>query len=1065
MSLPRLSIQRPVAVAMLYLAIVLLGAISFRRLPIDLLPDVAYPRLVIHTAEPGTAPSEVERFLSEPIEQVVSGVPGVEAVESTSREGLSLVTARFAWGTDMDFAALNVREKLDGLAGRLPELASRPTVLRLDPKSEPVMALSVAGDAPLPDLKELSEQVFRRRLEQIDGVARAAVTGGLEREIQVELDPERLEAFGLSYADVTAALAASNVSAPGGTILQGRYRYSLRTLGELQTVEQIRAIPLAGPSATPDSLRPVSGLSVGDVAQVTDGFRERESVARFNGDEAVGILVFKDAGANTVRVAEAVEETLGELREQYPEVQLEVATSQATFVSDAIDNVVWNLVQGAALAFLVLLLFIRDVRYPIAIGLAIPISVISAFALMDAFGVTLNLMSLGGLALGVGMLTDNSIVVLENTFRHRELGRDAEESARLGADEVSGAITSSTLTTIAVFGPIVYIEGVAGELFGALSLAVTFSLLASILVALTLLPALAARWGSAPAIPVTDGSGVVEEPRTAASGSAMSRVRGLGLVFDRAFASFAARYERALLWSLERRRAVLGASFLLLAVGIGLSLRLERRFLPVVDQGEFRARLVLPRGTPLERTEEEARRVETLFLSDSAVAAVFTSVGHREAVAGVDREESGIHTALLTVRLDPGESATRVAERLLPRFAYLPPGALSIESGEATAIGQLLGGGEADLAVRVRGDDLDAALLYAGQLEARLASRPDLVNVRVGTQLGQPEMRLEIDREKAASYGIEPARIAGAIQTYMYGAIATEFVDFDQKIPVVVRLPEADRHSLEVLETLRVDGVPLRELVRVSSSIGPTEIRREDQSRLVTVYADVGSGGLEEAIAGVSALLERTPPPAGLRVEVGGENEEMARSFRALVFAFALALLLVFMILAAEFESFVHPFIVLLSVPMGLVGAVLALWVTGSGLNTMSLIGIVILAGIVDNDAVVKVDFINQMRRQGLPLRDAILAAGHARLRPIVMTTVTTMLGVLPMAVAAGRGAELRAPLAIAIFGGLLSATALTLIVLPVLYEVIEEGRVRSPVFAAETPIDRRPGDLAPSGD
>jgi HAE1 family hydrophobic/amphiphilic exporter-1 len=807
-------------------------------------------------------------------------------------------------------------------------------------------------------------------------------------------------------------------------------------------VEQIAAVPLVPRGGTkPDSLAPATGLTLRDVATVTDGFRERESVARYNGHEAVGLLVFKDAGANTVRVAETVEQTLAELRQQYPEVKLEVATSQAGFVSDAISNVVQNLVQGAVLAFLVLLLFLRDVRYPVAIGLAIPISVIATFVLMDAYGVSLNVMSLGGLALGVGMLVDNSIVVLENTFRHRELGLDAAEAARVGAEEVNGAITASTLTTIAVFGPIIYIEGVAGQLFGALSLAVAFSLLASLLVALTLLPMLAARWGQTAGPPR-------QHRLTAGLRAGIGRVFRAPLdLFERGFARFAAGYERTLYRALENRGRVMAMAFAALAFAAFIAMRLDRRFLPMVDQGEFRARLELPRGTPLERTEVTARQLEAVFLAEPAVEAVFTRVGRREAIAGVETEESGPNTAVLEVRLKEGESTPEVLNALRPRLAFLPPGALALESSEATAIGKQLGGGEADLAVRVRGEDLDASLAYAGRLETLLAREPSLGSVWVGTQLGQPEMQIEIDRERAASYGIDPRQIAETIQGYMYGTVATEFVDFDRKVPIVVRLPESERRSLSVLESLRVEDVPLRELVHIRSTVGPTEIRREGQSRLVPVYADVNAGGLENAIAAVRTVLARNPPPAGLRVEVGGENEAMRRSFRELAFAFSLAILLVFMILAAEFESFVYPFMILLTVPMGLVGAVIALWVTGTGINTMSLIGIVILAGIVDNDAVVKVDFINQMRRQGMSVREAILAAGHARLRPILMTTITTLLGVLPMAFAVGRGSELRAPLAVSIFGGLFSATTMTLIVLPVIYEMVEDARARVAVW------------------
>ncbi|HYJ78458.1 MAG TPA: efflux RND transporter permease subunit [Longimicrobiaceae bacterium] len=1059
MSLPRIAIARPVAVAMFFLGIVFLGVLSFLRLPIDLLPDVAYPRLVVYTGDPGAAPAEVERFVTEPVEQAVSTVPGVQKVESVTREGASLVTARFAWGTDMDFAALNAREKLDNIRGQLPERADRPIVLRTDPRSEPIMALSVAGGRDLPGLKELTEAVFKRRLEQIDGVALAAVTGGVEREIHVEVDPRRLESLGLTIDDVARALDQANASAPGGTVRRGRYRYSLRTLGELQTVAEIGEVPVrraAGGAAT-DPAGPTSEILLRDLARVEDGFRERESIARFNGREAVGLLVYKNAGANTVKVARLVEEVLRQLRREYPGVRLEVATSQAGFISSALANVVQEVVLGGVLAFLVLFLFLREWRYPVAIALAIPISLIATFALLQATGVTLNIMSLGGLALGVGMLMDNSIVVLENIFRHRELGARAAAAAALGAEEVQRAITASTLTTIAVFGPIVYVEGVAGELLGALALSVAFSLLASILVAVTLLPTLAARW---------EHSGAPGAVAARTHGGFLARAFARPLdAFDRGFARFAAWYERLLEAGMRRRGRVMAVALALLAAGVALGLSLERSVLPEVDQGGFRVRLELPRGTPLERTAAEAARLERAVRGDPSVAAVFSRIGREAAVAGMDDRESGLHTALLEVRLREGSSTADALRRLRPALAAFPPGAVAVESGQATALGRLLGGGESDLAVRVRGEDLDGALAYAAEVERRLAAVPAVANVRVGTTLGQPELRVEIDRERAAAYGVDPRRVAETVEAYMQGKEATRLVDFDRRVPVVVRLPEADRRSAQTLELLRVDGVPLRELVRVRTASGPAEIRRDDQGRMVSVHADVASGGVDEAVAEVREALRAAPPPHGLRVEIGGENEEMRRGFRDLSLAFLLALLLVYMLLAAEFESLLHPFIILLAVPLAAVGATVALWLAGAGINTMSLIGMVILVGIVDNDAVVKVDFINQMRRQGMDRREAIRAAGRARLRPIVMNTITAMLGLLPMALALGPGAELQAPLAIAVFGGLLSATALTLVVIPVSYDLLEEAGERMHAFfgrRSAEPLDAGAGAVAP---
>ena len=1057
---------------MFFLGVVFLGVLSFVRLPIDLLPDVAYPRLVVYTVDPSAAPAEVERFITEPVEQAVSTVPGVQKVESVTREGVSLVTARFAWGTDMDFAALNTREKLDNIRDALPELAARPVVLRTDPRSEPILAVSVAGAHGLPELKELSEAVFKRRLEQIDGVAQASVTGGVEREVHVEVDPRLLESYGLTLDDVSRALSEANASAPGGTVRRGRYRYSLRTLGELQQVRDIAGIPLrrasstgaggAGSAGDANARQPLPGeVTIGNVARVEDGFRERESVARYNGRDAVGLLVFKNAGANTVRVAKEVDRVLAQLRREYPEVKLEVATSQAGFISSALANVVQEVVLGGILAFLVLFLFLRELRYPVAVALVIPISLIATFALLEATNVSLNIMSLGGLALGVGMLMDNSIVVLENIFRHREMGARAAAAAALGAEEVQRAITASTLTTIAVFGPIVYIEGVAGQLLGALALSVAFSLLASIFVAITLLPAMAARWG--------DGDAAVGERPNAA-------VRALRRpldAFDRGFTRFTGWYERLLEAAMRRRGRTMAVALGLLVLGVVIAIELPRGVLPDVDQGEFRARIELPRGTPLETTSAEAARLEQAVRADPAVEAVFTRVGRQTAVAGMDDRESGLNTATLEVRLKDGEHTDAALGRLRPRLAAFPAGAVALEAGQATALGRLLGAGESDLSVRIRGQDLEAALAYAGRVQQRLASVRSVGNVRVGSELGQPEVRVEIDRERAAAYGVDPQRIAETVEGYMKGKEATQLVDFDRKVPVVVRLPEEARRSTGTLELLSVDGVPLRELVHVRTASGPAEIRRIDQGRVVTVMADVAGGGVDGAVADVRAAVAGLDVPRGLRVEIGGENEEMRQGFRDLALAFALALVLCYMLLAAEFESLLHPFIILLAVPLAAVGAAGALWIAGAGINTMSLIGMVILVGIVDNDAVVKVDFINQMRRQGMTRHEAIRAAGHARLRPIVMNTVTAMLGLLPMALALGPGGELQAPLAIAVFGGLLSATALTLVVIPVSYDLLEElnDRIKaalrpaSPVAVGGSSADREAGDQpAPDG-
>jgi HAE1 family hydrophobic/amphiphilic exporter-1 len=1068
MALSDLSIRRPVATTMLYLAVGVLGVVSFARLPIDLLPDVSFPTLSVWTTYPDAGPAEVERFVTEPVEAVVSRVPAVRTVDSRSREGQSLVRLQFHWGTDMEFAMLHVRERLDNLVGSLPESAERPVILTSDPTNDPIISLAITG-ANLAELRDLSDAVFKRRLEQLDGVAMAAITGGPIREIQVEVDASRLSVNDVTIAQVTDALDRANYSAPGGSIRRGRFRYSLRTLGEFQSVEELEDVVVA---------RPAGGgvVRLRDVARIFEGEADRETVARFNGEPAIGLLVYKEAGSNTVRVADQVGEVLAQLQEEFPEVGIEVASSQATFIADAISNVVQALLFGGILAFLVLFLFLRDPRYPVAIGLAIPISVMAAFALCYLADVSLNVMSLGGLALGVGMLVDNSIVVLENVFRHREEeGLDAASSASVGANEVAGAITASTLTTIAVFGPVLYVKGVAGALFTDLSLAVAFSLLASLLVALTLLPVMAARVGRKG---VGGSESARDEPGELTGWLPVRIARRVGRIvrrvfgfvvdsvritfsdlfraigrflavtsrplldaFDRAFAAFTARYERSLEWALEHRGSVLLVAFGALAAALVFGQFLPRGLMPEVDEGAFRVELNLPVGTPLEVTADAAARLEASLLEMDGVEAVFSRVGRAREAELATRELTGLNSAALDVRLTEGQRrVTEVVDefRSMVQVSGIDPRAVSIETGRATSLGRAIGLGDADVAVKIRGQELDSLVKVADQVLLRIRDLPRIADARIDLQLTQPELEIEVNREAAARYGLSVTQVADAIEAYLRGAETDRpYTEFSEKIDIRVRLPEGERQALADVMMLTLDGVPVRELVTAREGYGPVEIRRSEQNRTVQVLADIRGGGIASAVESIEAAVADVPLPPLTAMRVGGENEEMRESFRSLLFAFGLALFLVFLIMAAKFESLVQPIVVLVSVPLAAIGAVAALALARDGLNAMSGIGLVILIGIVVNDAIIKVDFINQKRAEGATKRRAILEAGRLRLRPIVMTTITTVFGLLPMALGWGAGADLRAPLAVAVIGGLISATFLTLIVVPVVYSLL----------------------------
>lgn len=1065
MHITELSIRRPVAVAMFFLGVILLGIVSLSRLSVDLLPDLSYPKLTVWTTYPGAAPEEVETMVTKPIEEAVGTVPGVRKIESVSREGVSLITMEFAWGRDMDFAALNVREKLDRLRWVLPRESGRPTIIRIDPRSQPIMALSVSGQN-LVSLKELARDVIKRRLEQLKGVALAQVTGGLEREIQVEVDKERLESMGLTIEQVASAVAAANFNLPGGTIKKGRYRYSLRTLGEFQSIDEIKDVVVG---------RSQNGLitRLQDVATVVSGFRERENITRFNGKESIGIILKKEAGANTVRVSKRVRRVLRELEKEYPEIRIAVAYDQAKFISSAIANVLQAILFGGVLAFLVLFFFLHDFRNPVNIALAIPISIIATFVLLYFSRVSLNMMSLGGLALGIGMLVDCSIVVLENIFRHRQEGKGRIEAALTGTKEVAMAVTASTLTTISVFLPIIYVKGVAGQLFKDQALTVTFSLLASLVVSLTLLPTLASRFlyrgedfeDKSPPDQASEGKGtswsritrvlnrvvrsivlfLIDLVRfwvSSISGFVNRLLSPIFGSFDRFFQAFAQRYDRFLLWSLDHRPRVLEIVAFALIISLLLGLHLKRELMPQVDQGEFTIRVELPPGTSLEGTAEVVSEIERELLQEKDVKAVFSSIGMTREQAGFKSGEAAINRAEIRVRLkDRAKKSTRqVVRDLRERLKGLPEAILTFDLGQTT-LGQILGAAEADVAIKVIGEDLSISKKIIKEIKRRVQNVRGLKDLESSYEEGRPEIRITIDREVASRYGLSVHQVAQFIKNIMKGEVATQFKDFDRKIDILVRPKIGDRDELEDLLNsyipLSHSSVPLRELITYTYTRGPTEIRRENQAREVVLWGRVEGRGLSDVIRDIEGKIADVEHPYDYQISVGGAREEMKRSFKSLYYAAILAMALVYMILAAQFESLIHPFVIIFAVPLAAVGVVWGLFLARQSFNVISLIGVVVLVGIAVNDAIVKVDFINQERRRGAPLREAIVEAGRKRLRPIIMTTVTTVFGLAPMAIGLGRGAELQRPLAIAVISGLLSATFLTLIVIPVIYSYL----------------------------
>lgn len=1046
--------ERRVTIVMFTVAIILFGSVSLSRLSVNLLPELSYPTLTIRTELTGAAPIEVEALLSKPIEEAVGVVRNVRVVRSVSRAGQSDVTLEFLWGTDMDIAGVDVREKVDIL--ELPLEASRPLMLRFDPSSEPIMRLGLvdrAADAndemSLKALRRFAEDQLKTDLESEEGTAAVKVSGGLEDEIQIRVDQRKIAQLGLSLRTVAERIGAENVNLSGGRLEEGSQRFLVRTINEFQTVDAFAGAIVASVAERPVYLR--------DIALVAEGHKEREAITRVNGIESVELAIYKEGDANTVQVAKRIEQRLSQLRESLPpETELITIYDQSTFIDSAIKQVSSAAIVGGILAIMVLYGFLRDARATAIIAVAIPVSVVGTFLLMYTNEVSLNIMSLGGIALAVGMLVDNAIVVLENIVRRKEHGDGVLTAARVGTAEVGTAVTAATLTTIAVFFPMVFISGIAGQLFRDQALTVTFALAFSLLVALTLIPMLAALGGSSRYSSESDDS----EPNRATRAAAQSvrlatgvfagvrRVFGLLLwapswLMERCHRAAAQLYRPLLAWALEHRAIVVivalgsfGGSMLLIP-------RLGTELIPQLAQGEFHLDLRLAPGSPLAATDRAIQRAQQVADTRPELALSYSvaGTGNRLDASPVD---AGENTGTLSLTLTAGaDRATENAVMNAMRAALEDVPGVQFEFRRPSLMALA-----APLQVEISGFDLASLADTNARILTSLSTSDRFTDLKTTIEPGNPELQIVFDQERAAKLGLAVRDIADRVVANVRGEIATRYTRRDKKIDVLVRSVDAERSSIDEIRNLIVNPaadrpVTLDAVADVIVSRGPAEIRRVAQERVAVISANVAYGDLGSAVAEAQAVLDATPMPAGISATVAGQSEEMQDSFRSMQFALLLAVFLVYLVMASQFESLIHPLVILFTIPLALTGAILALFVTGTTINVIAFIGIIMLAGIVVNNAIVLVDLINQLRAAGLDKFDAIRQAGQTRLRPILMTTLTTALGLLPMAVGVGEGAEVRAPMAIAVIGGLLLATLLTLIVIPVVYSLFD--RQRSP--------------------
>ncbi len=1006
------SIRRPVTVTMLFVAIAVFGGISYGRLALNLLPEISYPTLTIRTNYEGTAPAEVENLITETVENAVSVANNVIRVSSISKPEVSDVILEFSWRTNMDFAALDVREKLDVL--QLPLDADKPILLRYDPSTDPIMRVSVSGSSDLSGIRYLCEEFVKSDLESIDGVAAVRISGGFEEEIHVELDEQKLASLGVSIQEVTTRLGQENINLTAGTLQEGESKYLVRTLNEFQDVEEINDVIVAQKNGVP--------IRLSDLGSAYSGYKERKVITRINGEESVEIAVFKAADANTVTAAAQVRTRLEELEQEYSgkrvPLNFQVVFDQSRFIEHSIDEVLNTAMIGGILAIIVLFLFLRSVKSTLIIALSIPLSIVATFFLMYGANISLNIMSLSGLALGIGMLVDNSIVVLEAIHRYQTQGHSLREAADLGASEVGHAVVASTLTTVCVFAPIVFVEGIAGQLFADQALTVTFSLVASLLVAIMLIPMLASL-----------GQDGVENARI----ETPKKVREFFLVRP---------YSWFLAYALRQRLVFLAVALVLFAAALSLLAGLGSELIPEISQGEFFVDLQLPPGTPVEQTSLRIEEVEAVIRQEPDVERYYTIVGSGNQT-GASAVEEREHIGQILVALGPGmlhEKETAVLEGLREGLRDIPAVDYKFSRPALFSFKQ-------PIEVIVQGYNLQALKTYADRIRERLAQIPGLRDLKASTDGGNPEVQIHFDRQKLANYGLNINQAAGLLRNKVQGDIATELNEPDRKIDIRVRVLEEDRRSLFDLENLLLD-VPNRSPVHLSTVAdivleeGPTEIRRIGPQRVALISANLVDRDLQSAVDEIDQALQEFELPPDMFTYVGGQSEERAVAFESMQFAILLAVFLVYLVMASQFESLVQPFIIMFAIPFALIGVALALYLTGLVLSVVVLIGGVILAGIVVNNSIVLIDFTNQLRGQGKDKFQAIQEACAVRLRPILMTTSTTVLGLIPMAVSLGEGSELRVPMAVTVIGGLMTSTLLTLALVPVLYTLLTREKV-----------------------
>ncbi len=1026
MILTKFSLRRQITLLMIYSIILGFSFFSVSQLKIDFFPDIQFPYAGIITSYTGVGPEDIENLITRPMEEAVSSVKNIEKVNSQSFQGASIITLEFKYGTDMEQADADIRKNIDFIRDYLPPDANEPLTFIFDPSLQPIIFLTLSSQYLGPaELRRLSEKTIEPLLERVEGVASVQTQGGLQRQINVNLNPVLLASYGLSPADVNRAVQSGGGIQPGGTIETGIKNYNLRIFSEYHSLEQIK-----NTIVTMKGLQPVY---VKDVADVIDGYKESTSEVRADYGEGITLMIFKQSDANTVLTSRNVKKTFPSIMDRLPEgTKLGLLWDQSDFILRSINNLRNTALIAFVMAFLVIYFFLRNWRGSFIVGISIPVAVVATFAALYAADLTLNIISMAGLALAVGMLVDNSIVVLENIYRHRELGEGKLDAADKGASEVGMAITASTLTTISVFLPVLFVPDITGQLFKDMVLTITFSLVVSLLIALTLVPLISSH-----ILKVTKNQnigGTGNKPKKTGWFNNLKMKVGDGL--DK----FSARYSKILHWSLFHKKVVLITVFLLFVASLFVASFLGGEFLPKTDQGFINLVIESPAGNPIERTRVYAYELEDIFkdvIKKEELESVSIFFGNREGIGAFGTNASTIEVFL---RLKPIEQRKRsqfeIQNLLRQRLDNIAGITYFFQEGGSFT-------NEKDIEVKVVGFDIDGAKSIANQLKEKMEKIPGLVDISMNVKATTPELQIHLNKDVMNDLKLSTLQVAANISTAIQGQVVSQYREKEDEYDVRVQFAKEYRNQKEALSQMQIalpagQMVRLNDIARIEEEESSPTIFRENQSRFISVGCGLSGIDLSAAVDKINSIIDETPIPSEYQVIIGGTAEDQQEAFFYLTLAFIAAILLVYMIMASQFESLVDPLIIMFTVPLSIIGVFFFLLITGTSLSVMALIGLVMMVGIAVNNGIVLVDFINQLRARGLGLYEAVEQGSKARLRPVLMTALTTILAMVPLAIELGSGSETWSPLARAVIGGLSATTVLTLIIIPILYVLFE---------------------------